>query len=146
MNILCITVGKKHEHMYAEAIADFEHRILNYAHFDWLFIEPTNKDQESVAILAKLNSDDYVIVLDERGKTYTSEQFADLLEKAENQSKKRVVIVIGGAHGVSDEVRSAGTVMSLSNLVFPHQLVRLIIVEQIYRACTIRKGEKYHHA
>lgn len=146
MNILCITVGKKHEHMYAEAIADFEHRILNYARFDWLYIEPTDTATESSAILSKINSDDFVIVLDERGKPYTSEQFAGLLEKAENQSKKRIVFIIGGAHGINETVREAGILLSLSNLVFPHQLVRLVLVEQIYRACTIRKGEKYHHA
>ena len=132
--------------MYAEAIADFEHRILNYARFDWLYIEPTDTATESSAILSKINSDDFVIVLDERGKPYTSEQFAGLLEKAENQSKKRIVFIIGGAHGVSETVREVGTLLSLSNLVFPHQLVRLVLVEQIYRACTIRKGEKYHHA
>jgi len=146
MNIICITVGKKHEHMYAEAIADFEHRILNYARFDWVYIEPSHIVNESEAILSKIQPDDCVIVLDEKGKNYSSEQFANLLEKADNQSKKRVVFIIGGAYGVTDKVLEQGNVMSLSQLVFPHQLVRLILAEQIYRACTIRKGEKYHHA
>ena len=85
-------------------------------------------------------------MLDERGKNLQSEELAKVLQKRNNDSTKQVIFLIGGAFGVSDEViKRANFKWSLSNLVFPHQLVRLILAEQVYRACTINKNEKYHH-
>lgn len=93
-----------------------------------------------------LDKDDYLILLDEKGKQLTSESLAEFIQARANESIKKVVFLIGGAFGVDDSIfKRANFKWSLSQLVFPHQLVRLILVEQVYRACTILKNEKYHH-
>ncbi|MCX6293908.1 MAG: 23S rRNA (pseudouridine(1915)-N(3))-methyltransferase RlmH, partial [Sphingobacteriales bacterium] len=93
-----------------------------------------------------LKKEDYLILLDERGKTLTSEGVASFIQQRANESEKQLVFLIGGAFGVSKAVfERADYVWSLSPLVFPHQLVRLILSEQIYRACSINRNEKYHH-
>ena len=90
---------------------------------------------------------DKLILLDERGKNLYSPDLATLLQQYADQSTKNLVFLIGGAYGVSDAVKKrADFYWSLSNLVFPHMLVRLILAEQLYRACTIMRNEKYHHA
>jgi 23S rRNA (pseudouridine1915-N3)-methyltransferase len=105
------------------------------------------KDAESKLLLQALDPVDYVVLLDERGKMLTSPGLAAVLNERAVNGAKKVHFVIGGAFGVNDEVRKrADLVWQLSKLVFPHQLVRLILAEQVYRACTINRGEKYHHA
>lgn len=97
-------------------------------------------------ILQSLQKDDYLVLLDERGKQMTSEAVAGFIQARANESLKNVVFLIGGAYGVSEEIiQRANYKWSLSQLVFPHQLVRLILAEQVYRACTIIRNEKYHH-
>jgi 23S rRNA (pseudouridine1915-N3)-methyltransferase len=104
------------------------------------------KKKEGETILQLLQKDDYLIVLEERGRQMTSEGLANFIQLRANESTKNVVFLIGGAFGVSDTViQRSNFKWSLSQLVFPHQLVRLILAEQVYRACSILRNEKYHH-
>jgi 23S rRNA (pseudouridine1915-N3)-methyltransferase len=104
------------------------------------------KKQEAKLILAALQKEDTLILLDEKGEQFTSPQFAHLLQQKANEGKKRQIFLIGGAFGVDEQVsQRADNIVSLSKLVFPHMLVRLILAEQVYRACTILNNEKYHH-
>ena len=147
MNILIISPGKKHEPNLAELIAEYEKRLSGTYNIEWKFISPGTLEQESTAIVKTIGKVDYVILLDERGKSLTSEGFAQAIQKAIMQSVKRIVFVIGGAYGVDETVRAAAQLtLSLSAMVMPHRFVRLMLVEQIYRAADISRGGKYHHA
>lgn len=98
-------------------------------------------------IIDLLRKDDYLVLLDERGKQFSSEELAGFIQQRANESEKTLIFLIGGAFGVSQELmKRAHFTWSLSKLVFPHQLVRLMLAEQVYRACTILRNEKYHHA
>lgn len=156
MKISFWSVGKVHEPYVKAGVEDFTRRISRYYKVEWNLIPaPKNagmlsemdlKKKEGEIILEWLGKDDYLVVLDERGKQVSSEGLASFLQARANESTKQVVFLIGGAFGVSDEVmKRADYKWSLSQLVFPHQLVRLILAEQVYRACTILKNEKYHH-
>jgi 23S rRNA (pseudouridine1915-N3)-methyltransferase len=146
MKIVCITVGKKHDPKLADAVAEYEKRLQAFCDFSWHLIPPTDKASESASIYKFLNKDDVVILLDERGKLFGNQQLAQYLEMIQNQSTKRVVVVIGGAYGVDETVFTRANVMlSLSPLVFPHQIVRLLVVEQLYRSYSILSGGQYHH-
>jgi 23S rRNA (pseudouridine1915-N3)-methyltransferase len=104
------------------------------------------KKKEGEIILDWLGKDDYLVALDEKGKQFNSEGLAKFIQARANESVRQLVFLIGGAYGLDESViKRAGHVWSLSELVFPHQLVRLILAEQVYRACTILKNEKYHH-
>lgn len=104
------------------------------------------KQREGESILKLLKPDDYLMLLDERGKSYTSVEWAQWLQQRMNASVKHLVLVIGGAHGFLDDVYArANAQLSLSAMTFPHELIRLFLAEQLYRAHTILKGEKYHH-
>jgi 23S rRNA (pseudouridine1915-N3)-methyltransferase len=104
------------------------------------------KKKEAETILQWLRPEDYLVVLDEKGKQLSSEALAQFLQTRSNESSKNIVFLIGGAFGLDNQVLSkAKFIWSLSSLTFPHQLVRLILAEQIYRACTILRNEKYHH-
>lgn len=97
-------------------------------------------------ILQKTEKEDYLVALDERGKQLSSDGLARLIQSRANESTKRLVFLIGGAYGIDEEVLdTASFKWSLSHLTFPHQLVRLILAEQLYRACSILRNEKYHH-
>lgn len=149
--ITVIAIGKKHEPWLSEGIERYEKRLAVPFNLNWILLQNSSqKDSvaikdESERILAKLKPDDFVILLDERGKMFDSPTLAKTLATPLEQSKN-VVIIIGGAYGVSQEVSSrADMVWSLSPLVFPHQLVRLILAEQLYRAQTIHLGLPYHN-
>ncbi len=146
MKITCIAVGKKHDANLADAINEFEKRLNGFCDFSWQLVPTASKEQESIAIERQLKDDDIVVLLDERGMQKTNQQIANKLEELQNQSTKRVVIIIGGAYGVTEALthRSNYTI-SLSKLVFPHQVVRLIVVEQLYRCYSILADGKYHH-
>lgn len=104
------------------------------------------KAKEGEQILKRLNKGDHLILLDERGKSYSSVQFADFMDQQLQQSYKRIVFLIGGAYGFSDEVyQRSNAKISLSKMTFSHQMVRLFFVEQLYRAMTILRNEPYHH-
>jgi 23S rRNA (pseudouridine1915-N3)-methyltransferase len=157
MKIQLWTVGKAHDAELKNAIEDFTNRITKYFPAQWTIISPFKnfvsasamviKGKEAETILSMIKKDDYLIALDERGKQFSSPQLAQFIQLRANDSKKNLVFVIGGAYGLGDAVLDrADYKWSLSQLTFPHQLVRLILAEQIYRACTILRNEKYHHS
>ena len=146
-----IAIGKKHEKWVTSGIELFEKRLKKPFNLSWdilphsNFTEEKAREEETVRILAKIKPRDFVILLDERGKNISSPELAKMLSNGFVNSQN-FVIIIGGAFGVSEELRQrANFVWSLSKLVFPHQIVRLILVEQIYRAQEISSGGKYHH-
>jgi hypothetical protein len=146
-----IAIGKKHEKWVLNGIELFEKRLKKPFDLKWdilphsNFAEEKAREEETQRILAKIKLSDFVILLDERGKNISSPELAKMLSNGFVNSQN-FVIVIGGAFGVSEELRQrANFVWSLSKLVFPHQIVRLILVEQIYRAQEISSGGKYHH-
>lgn len=150
------SIGKAHEPYVKTGIDDFTRRIANYYRVEWKILPPPKnagsldeaglKKKEAGIVLELLGRDDYLVVLDERGKQLTSPGLADLIQAKANESTRDLVFLIGGAFGVDESVRKrADYTWSLSSLVFPHQLVRLVLAEQVYRACTINRNEKYHH-
>lgn len=156
MKIALWSVGKAHESYVKEGVEDFTKRISRYFKVEWSIIPvPKNagmlsemdlKKKEGELILEWLSKDDYLVLLDERGKQLSSEGLATFIQSRANESIKQLVFLIGGAFGVDESVmQRANYKWSLSQLVFPHQLVRLVLAEQLYRACTILKNEKYHH-
>lgn len=146
MKIVCIAIGKKHDPNLAVSIAEFEKRLSGFCDFSWQLIPSSSREAESTSILRALKSDDVVVLLDERGRQWSNQKIADKIEQLQNQSAKRLVIIIGGAFGVTDEVRRRSKyVIALSSLVFPHQIVRLLVVEQLYRSYSILADGKYHH-
>jgi len=152
MKITVLSVGKKHDPQLAGAIDDYTVRVARQIKVEWEFIAPSGlaadaaRVEESTRLMARCKQDDTVWLLDEVGVSVTSPELAQKLEAAQNTSVQRLIIIIGGAFGVDDSVRHrADFVWSLSKLVFPHQLVRLILVEQLYRAYEINRGSGYHH-
>lgn len=151
MPIKIISVGKKHESWVSEGIERYQKRLRAPFSVEWVLLPHSSlegnraRQEESERILSRLSSDDIVVLLDERGKALDSPALSTLLSEHLHQSRT-VVIVIGGAYGVDHSVHTrATTVWSLSPLVFPHQLVRLILTEQLYRAQQIALGGSYHH-
>jgi len=157
MKIQFWTVGKAHEPYIKTGVEEFTKRISKYYPVEWTIIPlPKNsgmlseadlKKKEGEMILDWLQKEDYLIALDERGKQMSSEGLADFIMKRSNESVKNLVFLIGGAYGIDEAVmKRSNFKWSLSQLVFPHQLVRLILAEQVYRACSINRNEKYHHS
>lgn len=156
MKISIWTIGKAHEAYVKEGISEFTKRIKKYFPVEWTILPvPKNagmlsemdiKRKEAEMVLDWLKPDDYLIALDEHGKQFSSEGLAEFLQERANESNKNIVFLIGGAFGLDETIlKKAKLKWSLSQLTFPHQLVRLILSEQLYRACTILKNEKYHH-
>lgn len=156
MKISLWTIGKAHEPHVKTGIETFTARLGRYYPVEWKVIPPPRqaaamseeqlKKAEGVMILGMLQKDDHLIVLDERGKMLDSLQLAALIRQYANESARNLVFLIGGAYGIDAAVmQRAQFKWSLSALTFPHQLVRLILAEQLYRACTIIRNEKYHH-
>ena len=150
-----IVVGKTTNKHFIAAINDYLERIGHYMPFSVTVIpelrnakslsQQQQKDKEGEAILRLLQPSDTVVLLDERGKEPRSIELADWLQR-QQQIARRLVFIIGGPYGFSQQVYSrADSMLSLSRMTFSHQMVRLIFVEQLYRACTIIKGEPYHH-
>lgn len=156
MKLLFASIGKPHEAYIKQGVDDFTARVNKYFTAGWQIIPPPKnaavlkdaelKKQEAKAVMQLLEKDDVLILLDERGRQFTSPEVAQLLQQQANESTKRLIFLIGGAFGVDEEVKKrANITWGLSKLVFPHMLVRLILAEQVYRACTILRNEKYHH-
>jgi len=138
MKIKLIAIGKLKSRDIAALTDDYAARIGRYFSFE----TSVAKDDRSV----RLDRDDFLVVLDEHGDTTTSKGLADFLATHMRIGTKRLTFFIGDAKGVTDEMKAkAKTTLSLSKLTFPHELARLILLEQLYRACTILKGEKYHY-
>ncbi len=153
MKLSIFSVGKTHDSYIKEGVELFTKRISHYYPIDWQLITPSKltdaiqiKKAEATSILKALTTTDVLILLDEKGKMLSSPGLANLMQQKANQSAQRIVFLIGGAYGVDDEIKKrANFTWSLSELVFPHMLVRLILAEQVYRACSILANEKYHH-
>ncbi len=150
------TIGKTHDAYVKQGIEEFTKRITNYFKVEWQIIPPLKnsgslpetevKKREAEMVLYALDKNDYLVLLDERGKQISSEALANFIQSRANESTKKLVFLIGGAFGVDTQLmQRANYQWSLSQLVFPHQLVRLILAEQVYRACSILRNEKYHH-
>ena len=156
MNIKLLAIGKTDNKNLQSLIEDYTKRLSFYIKFDLEIIpdiknvknlsESQQKDKEGDLILAKITSTDHLILLDENGKTFSSIAFSDELQKKMNSGIKTLVFVIGGPYGFSKNVynKSFGKI-SLSKMTFSHQMVRLFVIEQLYRGYTILKNEPYHH-
>ena len=152
MKITIIAVGKPLSKELQSVALEYEKRLKPHATILWKLISPSQahtaieiKQQESAAILSALQPNDTVILLDERGVQQSNEQFALNFEKLSG-THGRCVIVIGGAYGVTEPIRDrAAFIWSFSKLVFPHQLIRVLLTEQLYRTYMIQIGHPYHH-
>lgn len=146
MNILIISPGKSKGYLSEEMVLEYTSRISHYSSIEWKFISTSDMKDEGEKILRAIPDNSYVVILDERGKSLSSPGFSDFLNNRLNESVKNLVFVIGGAYGVDNEVKEkARFAWSLSTLVFPHEIVRGLLAEQIYRGFSLLKGEKYHH-
>jgi 23S rRNA (pseudouridine1915-N3)-methyltransferase len=156
MKIECWAIGKPHETYVVDGVSDFTKRIGNYYSIEWqLFNVRKNsgslspeklRDEEKALILSALKPDDWLVSLDEKGRSMNSRKLAGFIRDRSNDRIKRLIFLIGGAYGLDEGVlEKSKFIWSLSELTFPHQLVRLILAEQIYRACSIIRNEKYHH-
>lgn len=156
MNIKLFLVGKTEEKYLQEGIALYLKKLVHYASIAVIELKcPINKGslpvkelqkKEGTLLLQNLNESDRVFLLDENGTQYDSLQMASFIQKQQNSSVKSLVFIVGGAYGFSDDLyKRANGKISLSKMTFSHQMVRLIFLEQLYRAFTINRGEKYHH-
>lgn len=156
MNIKLIAVGKTDNPALQQLISTYEKRLSYYINFELQLLpdiknskslsEEQQKIKEGELILSYVEPSHHLILLDERGKEYTSIAFADELQKKMNTGIKQLIFVIGGPYGFSQAVyQRANSKLSLSKLTFSHQMIRLFFVEQLYRAFTILRNEPYHH-
>ena len=156
MNVSFVSIGKTSEEYLKKGISVYESRLGNYLTFKSVILPEVKKTSgmslnqqkilEGRSFLKILNDTDTVILLDETGKTYSSVEFSNLLQKQFLSGNKKLVFISGGPYGFSDEMYSrSNELLSLSKMTFSHQMVRLIFVEQFYRAMTILKNEQYHH-
>ena len=156
MKIVLLQTGKTTERYIGEGVSNYSGRLQKYTSFEIITLPdlkntgnmPVNeqKEREGARMVQYLQKDDYVIVLDENGKEYSTVEFADRLEKILMLQKKRIIFIIGGAYGLSGEIiGKADLRLSLSKMTFSHQVVRLLFAEQLYRAFTVIRGEPYHH-
>lgn len=156
MKITLLVIGKTDARYFVDAISEYEKRLVHYIPYEMEVIpdlkntkslsEEQQKDKEGELILKNLQAGDYLVLLDDKGKEYTSLKFAQYIEKKTHTVPKRLVFVIGGPYGFSQAVYDrANEKLTLSRMTFSHQMVRLIFVEQVYRAMTILNNEPYHH-
>ena len=156
MKISLLVIGKTDAGYFVDAIREYENRLGHYIPFEMQVIpdiknsknltEDQQKDKEGELILKNLQAGDYVVLLDERGKEFSSLQFATYIEKKTHTVAKRLVFIIGGPYGFAEMIyNKASEKISLSKMTFSHQMIRLIFVEQLYRAMTILNNEPYHH-
>ena len=156
MNIKLLAIGKTDNKSLQALIDDYTKRLSFYIKFDIEIIpdiknaknlsENQQKEKEGEMILSKINTTDQLILLDENGKSFTSMGFSEELQKKMNSGIKTLVFVIGGPYGFSEEVyKKANGKISLSEMTFSHQMIRLFFIEQLYRGFTILKNEPYHH-
>ncbi len=153
MKITLLAIGRTHDPLLKAAIDDYSTRLNRLIKVEWLLLPAATGDKvsqkraEGAALLAAIPPHAFVIVLDKTGKMLSTEGLARKFEQLGNASHKDVYLVIGGAYGTDGAVMErADFIWSLSELVFPHQLVRLILTEQLYRAYTLLDGHPYHHA
>ncbi len=156
MTIKLLTIGKTDDTALQALIDTYVNRLGHYNKFELEVIPDLKKTKnlsiaqqktaEGRLILDKISSSDYMVLLDENGKQFTSEGFSEYIQKRLNSGMKQLIFIIGGPYGFSEEVYSrADGKLSLSKMTFSHQMVRLFFVEQVYRAFTILRNEPYHH-
>lgn len=156
MNIQVIAIGKTDSAQLEQLISDYAKRLGHYVNFELLWLpdikntkalsEKNQKLQEAQLILKKIKPSDHVVLFDENGKTYSSVNFSAHLQKRMNAGLKQLIFVIGGPYGFDESLyQRAQEKISLSAMTFSHQMVRLLVVEQLYRAFTILRNEPYHH-
>jgi 23S rRNA (pseudouridine1915-N3)-methyltransferase len=156
LKITLLTVGKTKEKYLEEGISIYLNRLKHYADFQLKVLPdlkniqsmpvPLQKQKEAELILKNISSTQYVVLLDEKGKQFSSTQLSEFLEKSALKGISDIVFIIAGAFGADESVKKrADMMLSLSAMTFSHQMIRLFFVEQLYRAFTILKGEKYHN-
>ncbi|APU69704.1 MAG: 23S rRNA (pseudouridine(1915)-N(3))-methyltransferase RlmH [Bacteroidota bacterium] len=156
MTIKLVCIGKTDKKELEALISVYSNRLQHYVKFETEIIpdlkkvknldENQQKTKEGELILSGIQNSDFVVLLDEKGKQFSSEDFSEYLQKRMNTGLKQLVFVIGGPYGFSEEVyQRANSKISLSKMTFSHQMVRLFFTEQVYRAFTILKNEPYHH-
>ncbi len=156
MKVVLLSVGKTDDENFAPMIDIYKNRLSYYVSFEMEFVpdlkkakklsEKEQKNLEGEALLNHIQQGDYVVLLDDKGKQHSSTEFARFMEKKLYSVPKRLVFVVGGPYGFSEAVyERANEKLSLSKMTFTHQMVRLVFVEQLYRAMTILNGEPYHH-
>ena len=153
MKLRIISISRKEEPFYEEAYSFYEKKLANYCETEFIVIRPPTgsetkkkKEREAVLILEKTKNCDFILLFDEKGKPIDTKKFAVFFQQRMNGGTRQMALVIGGAYGFSEGLyKSADAIISLSLLTFPHQLAKLVVCEQCYRAFTILKGEKYHH-
>ena len=156
MKVKFLVIGKTTDKYLIPGIEDYNKRLTRYSNYEYQELlgvrlgksatayETKRKEEE--IILSKLDKSDFLVLMDEKGKEFTSKGFGDFLKRHQMSGTKRIVSLIGGAYGFSDLVyEKKKKKIALSQMTFTHQMVRLIFTEQLYRAFTITKGEKYHH-
>ncbi len=157
MKIRILAIGKTDDKNLLSLIQTYEQRLKHYIKFDLIIIPDIKnaknlsmkqqKEREGELILKNIQASDQLFLLDEKGQEFGSIEFSSFLQKKMNSGMKQLVLVIGGPYGFSEKVYQKATgKISLSKMTFSHQMIRLFIVEQIYRAFTILKNEPYHHA
>ena len=145
MKIKLIIISKNDSKAAEELFSDYTKRLRHYTSFDVIRLKPSGLREEAGMILSKTEKSDDLILLDETGKEFSSRQFAEFLNRKRNASKN-ICFVIGSAYGFDEELKKNATQMiSLSKMTLPHQLAKVIFIEQLYRSFTILKNEKYHH-
>ena len=155
MKIRVICLGKTKQKFIEEGIKEYQKRITKYTKLGWQILPDVKltgnktieivKDQEAMILEKHLSTSSLIIVLDEKGKEYSSKKFAEYLEKKLNIGKD-IIFVIGGVYGLSNKILGrADLVLSFSRFTFTHQMIRVLLAEQIYRSFTIIKGKKYHY-
>ncbi len=156
MTIKLVCIGKTDKKELDDLIELYSARLQHYIKFEFEIIpdlkktknldENQQKTREGDLILSGIQNSDFMVLLDEKGKQFSSEEFSEYLQKRMNTGLKRLIFIIGGPYGFSEEVyRRANSKISLSKMTFSHQMVRLFFTEQLYRAFTILKNEPYHH-
>jgi len=156
MKIKLIVVGKTHAKYLIQAEEEYQQRLKHYIKFEKVIVPDLKNSKnltpieqnrrEGELIISKIEKNEEVVLLDDKGVEFTSIKFAQFINQKMIQSTRCLTFIIGGAYGFSDEVYTrANAKLSLSKMTFSHQMVRMIFKEQLYRAFTILKGEKYHH-
>lgn len=156
MKVSFVVVGKTTDKYLMSGIEDYNNRLKRYCSYEYLELSGVKlgksasaeeiKRKEEEIILTKLDKSDFLVILDEKGKEFTSKKFGVYLSSHQMKGTKRLVFLIGGAYGFSSKIyERADFKIALSQMTFTHQMVRLIFSEQLYRGFTITRGEKYHH-
>ncbi len=150
MNITIVAIGKKRTEYFEAALAEYQKRLSRWVCVTWHIIPASDALTETAQVgklLSQFGSQTVSVLLDERGEQWSTMQLAKRIDTWQNDSVKDLIMIIGGAHGVAPGVLSQVThTWSLSSLVFPHELVRVLLLEQLYRAYDLNAGGKYHHA